>query len=346
MIYSKLWWIATVLMVFAASGCTYVQNSSSTSLVKIEQLIEQKRYGQAQAILSQIPETEPDYSVVVDLQKRARTQASAYEKLTLKEGKELERRREWHLAMQRYQLGLKNLLHSAKISAAQEALQNKIDTRVAEVEFDLLMARGEWLIRQLSYQTQLSRLLPEHWLAGFRQDGVKRDARHVAEELGSFGRRAMEQDNFSLADQIFQLSLQLHPDAEIEATRKALGTRKRQAVAKDEKDTRKGLSNSLQRAMTEERLGEASRLANQIEAQGKLNDQELEIIQKLGQIIHQQVNENIELGVAHYSQGNYLHAISAWQEVLALEPNNSEATAHIARAERVLKKLERLRQNN
>ena len=90
MICSKLWCNATVLMVFAASGCTYVPNSSSTSPVKIEQLVEQKRYGQAQAILSQIPETVPDYSVFLKLQKRARTQAAAYEKLTLKEGKELE----------------------------------------------------------------------------------------------------------------------------------------------------------------------------------------------------------------------------------------------------------------
>ena len=97
--------------------------------------------------------------------------------------------------------------------------------------------------------------------------------------------------------------------------------------------------------MTVERLCKASRIANQIEALGKLNDKEQEIIQKLGQIIRQQVNENMELGVAHYGQGEYLQAISAWRDVLVLEPSYSEATAHIARAERVLEKLKRLRQN-
>lgn len=334
-----------LFLVFTISSCAYLPINSATSVAKIEQLIEQRRFGQAQTLISEVPLNAPDYSVLIALQKNIEAQAAAYEKLTLEEAGKLEQQGQWYLAMELYQQGQKNLAGSARMKAAEQALQGKIDARVAALEFDLLMAKGEWLRQQLSYQSNLARLSPSQWLTGMKRGVIQRESKKVAEELNIFGHRAMDQGDFSLADSIFGLTLQLHPDPEIEAARTALGQKRRQAVVNNKRDTRRDLSISMEQALTEERLGEASRLAKQIKTLGKLSQNEQEVIQKLNLMIRQKVNANMELGVSHYGSGEYSRAIAAWQDVLDLEPDNSDATEHIARAERVLEKLQSLREN-
>ena len=249
---------------------------------------------------------------------------------------------EWYQAQLHYQQALKKLLESKKLQAAQDELQLKIDARVAALEIELLMARGEWLKQRLTVQTKLSPLLPRKSFAAWRHEAVKKEGKKVAAELGLVGKRAVQQGEFSLAAQSFDLALELHPDPVIEEARKALSNKKRRAIVKNKKDALKALSISLQEALNERRLGEASVIAIQLEKQGSPNEEEQRLIQQLNRDIRKQVIEELELGAGHYGRGQYTQAISAWSNVLALEPDNTEAAIRIRRAKRVVQKLRQL----
>jgi len=339
---SGIKWIVPFILVATGSGCTYLPVSPSTEAEKIAQLVEQQQYGQAQAILAQVPESAPDYDQLASLRKSIDKQAAAYQRKTLIAGKKLERQGEWYKAQLHYQQALNKLLEGKKLQAAQDELQLKIDARVATLEIELLMARGEWLKQRLTIQTKLSPLLPRKRFAAWRHEAVKKEGKKVAAELGLVGKRAVQQGEFSLAAQSFDLALELHPDPVIEEARKALSNRKQRAIVKNKKDALKALSISLQEALNERRLGEASVIAIQLEKQGSPNEEEQRLIQQLNRDIRKQVIEELELGAGHYGRGEYTQAISIWSNVLALEPDNTEAAIRITRAKRVVEKLRQL----
>ena len=335
-------WIA--LLVLLATGCTNLPGNLSTGPEKVAQLVEQQRYGQAQAVLSQVPETDPNYAELQTLRKSVDKQAAAYQRNTLEEGKKLEQRGDWYEAQQHYQRALNNLQESKKIKAAQDALQLKIDARVAALEIDLLMAKGEWLKQGLNIRTKISRLLPRKRFQSWRHGSVQKEAEQVAAELGVLGNRVVDQGDFSLAEQMYTLALELHPDPAIEEARKALRDKKRRAIVRNAQAEHKALLISLQEALSQDQLGKAAAIATRLEKRGTLTKEEQKLIQQLDRDIRTQVNKELELGTRHYSRSEYKEAVSAWNKVLTLEPDNTEAANRIERANRILEKLRQLSQ--
>jgi tetratricopeptide (TPR) repeat protein len=335
-------WIAPLILL--ATGCTNLPGNLSTGPEKVAQLLEQQRYGQAKAVLSQVPETDPKYAELQALRKSVDKQAAAYQRNTLEEGKKLERSGDWYEAQQHYQRALNNLHESEKIKAAQDGLQLKIDARVAALEIDLLMVKGEWLKQGLIIRTKISRLLPPNRIQSWRHGSVQKEAKQVAAELGDLGNRAVDQGDFSRAEQMYTLALALHNDPAIEEARKALRDKNRRAIVRNVQAEHKALSISLQKALSQDQLGKAAAIAARLEKQGTPTKEEQKLIQQLNRDIRTQVNKELELGTLHYSRSEYKEAVSAWNKVLTLEPDNTEAAIRIERANRILEKLRQLSQ--
>ena len=337
---SGIKWIAPLILV--VSGCTNISLSPSAEPEKLKQLAEQQKYGQALAIIASVPTSAPEHAELEKLRKSITKQATAYQRKTLQAGKNLEQQGEWYQAHQQYQQALDNLRESRKIQAALDKLQRKIDTRVASLETDLLMAKGVWIKQQLAIQAKLSPLISRKLLDPWRQGSVKKEAIQTSAELGLVGQHAIQQGDFSLAEKALDLSLQLNPDPEIKKTREALSKKKQRARVKSVQDKRKALSVSLERALKKGELKKASGIAARLKKQGTPNQKEQKLIQQLNRDIKTLVTKQLQLGADHYSRGEYPQAVSAWDNVLKLDPNNTEANTRIKRANRVLAKLRKL----
>jgi len=350
------------------SGCAYLTARSDGVAEKIDTLVEQQQYGRVQQILASVPASHPDYSHLSALPGEIEKLAETYQQQALIEGKRLEQQGQWLLARERYQQALRKLPDSEKLKAAQQALQLKQSAKEAALEFDLMMARGEWLKHNLVIQRELARITPSNWFREGRYEGVLREAKRLAEELGRHGARALEQGDLPRADRVSNLALQLYPGPAIEEIRQALvreqqalaqeqqaladqqrqsqeadQQRKQQAIVQSQKDVRQTIRASLQHALGQNSLSEALLIANQLEQLGELNTEEQQLMQQLARLVQQQVESDMNLGIEHYGQGDYQEAITLWRNVLALEPGNEQAADRIERAERILEKLQRLR---
>ena len=365
---SRIKLILVISLVIFTQGCAYMNARSSGMLEKVDSLVEQERYGQAQAILVNVPETHGDYSKVSALIAEIDRQTILYEQQVRDKGGELEKAGEWHRAKQYYQAALANVPESEKIKAAYQALSLKQGERVAALELELLMLQARWLKETISIQRELALITPGSWLKESRWKRDKEESKKIAELLILRAEEALEQGELQHAEKLLNIAWQLDSMPKIDELRVLLVKQQRvlaeqqqkimnermQSQAENERKQqqviiesrirmRKILNVSLNKALDNHELVKALDYVARLKLLGELDESEVLLAQRLTSLLNQQVKEYIEQGVEHYGLGQYKKAIAAWEEVLALDPNNEQALEHIGRAERILEKLQRLR---
>lgn len=343
-----------VLLIFVSlsAGCAYLDARSSDPLTKIDGLMKAQQYGYAREVIAKVPETHPDYPQVVSLRKELDQQAIAYEQSVLSDGKTLEQQGQWYQAQKRYRQALQRLPESEKLTAAAQMLELKQKSRVETLEVDLLLTQGEWLKQNLVIRNELALIASTNWLKESQRAELQKRSRKLAAELGRHGRIALEQGALARAEQLLSFAMQLHPSESIEEAQhelvkqqQAIADKQRQSIIQSRKFMRKKLVTSLQQAIEENQLSEASLFVTRIKLMGTLNEKEQQLVQQLASLVQKQVADDMTQGVELYGQGKYQQAIEVWRHVLTLEPDNAQAPAHIERAERILEKLQRLRED-
>jgi len=352
-----------VFFVVFVQGCAYLDARSSHLLEKIDLLIEQQRYEQAQMILSKVSTSHPDYSQVLVLIEDVDKKAQGYEQQALLEGNKLERAGTWFLAKQNYKEALKRLPSSEKLKSAFQSLQLKQGKRMAALELDLLIVQGEWLRERRLIEKELALVTSSNWFKEKQREDTHKASKKIAGALSEHGKLALEQGDLLRAERILGLAWQLDPNPAIEDALNSLtkkqdsmvtkqlrsqaedARRQRQAVVKSRQHMRKILIDSFRGALDSQQLSKAADLVTRLKLLGELDDNERQLVQQLERLIAQQVKEDIARGVEYYGLAQYEKAIASWKKVLELEPENEQALEHIARAERILEKLQRLRES-
>ncbi|VAW89856.1 hypothetical protein MNBD_GAMMA17-204 [hydrothermal vent metagenome] len=349
--------VCIILWVTFAQGCTYMDARSSHVLEKVDLLVEEERYARAQMVLSHVPESHADYSKVEALIAGIDKQAFVYEQQVLEEGGALEKAGEWYRAKQYYQTALNNIPDSEKINSAFQALHFKQGARVAELELDLLLLQAEWLKNTVRMQDELALITPGSWLKESRWKRDKERSKKVAESLAEQGEIALEQGDLSHAETLLNLAWQLNPAPMIGKIKQAVEEslqllmqlqaenkrRQQQIVIESRARMRAILNASLLKAIDNLKLINALDYVAKLKLLGDLNEREIALVQRLALLLDRQVKESIAQGVEHYGLGQYIEAINAWKKTLVLEPDNEQAIEHIGRAERILEKLQLLR---
>ncbi len=360
--------VCLILSVVFAQGCTYMNARSSHVLEKVDLLVEEDRYARAQVVLSHVPESHADYSKVAALIAGIDKQTIVYEQRVLEEGMALEKSGALYRAKQYYQAALKNVPDSEKINQAYQMLNFKLGTRVAELELDLLLLQAEWLKNTVRIQGELALITPGSWLQESRWERDKERSKKVAELLAERGKIALEQGDLTHAEKLLNLAWQLNPTPMIGELKQAveqglqLLVQQKQAIANEQlqfqaenerrqqqiviesrQRMRAILNSSLLKAIDNLELINALDYVARLKLLGDLNEREMALAQRLALLLDRQVKESIAQGVEHYGVGRYIEAMNAWRNALALDPENEQALEHIGRAERILEKLQRLR---
>lgn len=360
--------VVLMCIISTTAGCANLTARSSTVAEKIDQLVEQQRYGRALQILEKVADDHPDYARLQTVEDEIRKLAASLQQQAIVEGKRLEHQGKWLLARERYEQALKKIPDSKKLRTLQRALLLKQNARVAELEFTLMMARGAWLKDNLVVQQELDRIAPGNWFKDSRYEDALNEARHLARELTQHAAQALKRGDLKRADVVSDLAMALYANPKSEAvrkeliqqqqklamqkktqeerarrTQKAVQHRKQQAIVKSQKDVRQTLRASLQHALDQGQLSEAILIANQLRLQGKLDTEEQQLVQQLALLVNQQIESDMSRGIEHYGEGDYSAAIKRWRNVLELAPDNQQAAERIERATRILEKLQRLR---
>lgn len=335
-----------LLLLTALPGCAYLASFGSHLPETIERQIDAGEYGKVLDTLRWIKPDHPHYARLMRLRETARRKARQLEKGALHEAVRLERRGDWFGAEQRYVQALERYPQGEKLRQAHRAFLARRARYLHELELALLINRANWLIQNAPIRTEVVRVLPEDYRRYPALRDYDRQVRKTARGLDQCLREALAEKRIDLLETCLELRLKLDPQhldkSLIGAARKTLAAYRNRQRRK-ENDTSRKLIAELKQGYSHENLLRARRHLDRLAEQPATDPASRTLRRELAAQFRQGIEQGIAAGRERYSHGDVAGALTIWQPLAKIDPANEKLADHIARAVRVLEKLERLR---
>ena len=342
------------LILFALAGCSAPGLYWPGSTSEIDQLLEQQRYGTALSRLQEMSRRDPGNTDLLKLRHEAIYQAFRYEQQVIAEARTRQDEGDWKGALEAIDAALVRYPESTPLLQARAELKAEQEHRLAELDTDLMLARGSWLLQQRGVLEKRRTLAGANWTDGWKLADIDQELARLHPALIAQGQRALKEGKVTIAERSFTLAQQIQPDPAASKGLNALRlSREKQQSASRERQhkaqviqVRRQFENYLttaRKALTNndlvaarDALAAAQAIDSQDPALAKL-DAEFQLNKQT------RVEHLLNEGNSLYRRGLFRQARDLWQEVVILDPSNTLAQARLDRADRVIEKLERLR---
>lgn len=332
-------------LLLLASGCAYLTSFSSDLPARVEQLIQQKEYGKAQDILAYVKPEHPEYRKLQQQKRKLSALIRAYEEEVVKSSRRLVQQGEWYAAQRKLEEARARLPGSPVLQKAWREFLAQRDSYLEKLELSLLLNRANWLIRNAPVQKEMMRVLPTE----FQRYPELRDYAAQVEATGSklveCVRQSLRDKDYETADQCLGLAEKIGAH---NIDRKTLA-RAHRTLAGVEKSRLRKLNRQTRALIAALKQGYShdilrrSRTHLDLLRRKQSRDQEfVKLRQELERRFRKGIDRKIAAGRRLYSNGKIKEALSIWTALLEIDPGNEKLQAHISRARRVLRKLERL----
>lgn len=352
--------IILLAMALLSSGCAHYYAQRPDIVERVEGWIAEQEYQHALDTMRLVEPDHPDYARVEAKRRAVRSLIQAFEQGIIMQARNEAAREEWQKAYTTYERGLDRLPRSEAIRAARAQFITRRDARIDALRAQTVYNEARTLLRNVPLHAELLKTSPADRRARIEQRRIEQRAHQLAGDLLHFAEQAVARGEFGPAGDYLSLAGQLSSDPEL--VRGIESTAKARSIGLGEQEKRAKLARERQRAReAEQREAQLARLVNEyqeavaaddlVAARGRLTSalalkpEDPELLQRqaaLSADIDRRVQQGIEHGRQLYSQGKVQEALSIWGGLVELAPDDSSLQAHIARAERVLSKLERL----
>lgn len=360
---------ALLLVLILLSACTMIPSAPSDEnlIASAEALAAQQKFGQALTVLADVTLAHPQYARIAAKRREIAQEAVAFESDIVNKASTLVSNGQWSAAGQVYVTALATYPQSDTLQRAYTHFKAQRDKRVTNLQRNLLLREGEWLAHDLPLREELMRAAePEH-----SEDELiasKRErAGQLAAQLRVIGLEAMNERDFELAERSLSVADQLQPSPEIQRAlaslrrmqaqleeqarvsrmrEKAYLEEKRKAVLSRRVEERRQrgqvILGEYNEAYKRGDLLEAKRLTEELALLESYHSELPRMQEQVQTAIDVHVEKGLEQGRQLYARGRIEEAIKEWQGLLRYDPDNTELKDNIARAQRVLDKLQQL----
>lgn len=342
------------------TGCVLI-TSYSKGEDKIQQWVKEKQYGNALKALNNIDPKDPDYLKAADKRKQVEALAAAYEHDVRQHNNRLLQKGKWAEALDSYDEAMDRLPDSVVLKDGLAQLHRDQARELERLELERLLAHGNWLNHTLPTYRDIARVNPRSTSAQNRLQAKQREAEEVADELALHGNRALANNQLRRAEELLGLAAELSNTPAIRESLKKLKQQKsaaaRDARLRQQARQRREHAAELKHRHTIDALLKEYKTAfkNKKYEKARLHLQDLAdanmetsryraLQQQLNSAIDQEASRLFDIGVDAYSRGQFESAATQWRRVLALQPDNKQAQENLQRAERVLSKIQQLKE--
>jgi tetratricopeptide (TPR) repeat protein len=360
---------ALVLFLIALSACTIAPTvpSDGDLIASAEALAAQQKFGQALAVLANVTLAHPQYARIAAKRREIAQEAVAFETDVVNEAHALVSSGEWSAAGQVYVTALATYPQSDALQSAYARFKTQRDKRVTNLQRNLVLREGEWLAHDIPLREELIRAAePER--AQEQLIASKRErAGQLAAQLHVIGLEAMNERDFELAERSLSVADELKPSPEIQRALASLGRmqaqldeqaragrmrekayleEKRKAVlsrrVEERRQRTQAILSEYNEAYKRGDLLEAKRLTEELSLLESYHPELPKLQEQVQTAIDVHVKKGLDQGRQLYARGRIEEAIKEWQGLLRYDPDNAELKDNIARAQRVLDKLQQL----
>lgn len=338
-----------IVLLTQLAGCAYLASVSGNLEQHVDDWVAEQKYGLALDALSYVKPDAPDYRRLQAKRQAIELKAHTYEQNMVAKANRQAAEGKWEGALQTIETAQANLPDSEYLSNGKQKLLKLQTSRLDELDVDLLVARGDSLLRLLPVYANVAKVDSRNSRATQRLTTAKHEASEIAAELTRRGTLALDQKDLPLARRTLPLALKLDPTTATKQGNQRLlllmGPTPAKDVSKRNRDDE--VNELLQRytqAVKERNWPEAQRLLALLELQPSPPPELPQLRSDLNDDVADAVHRYIEHGSVLYSRGKYEEALVVWRRAEVIDPDNERVRAHIARAERVLEKLHSLQE--
>jgi tetratricopeptide (TPR) repeat protein len=360
-------WITVVLLL---AGCAGVANliHGKPSVEEVESLRERGEYGRALGELDRLRRAAPDSVLWGEMEARIRSEGEAFVRDRIVAAETHRQEGDWRGAAGALSEVERRYPSSDSLAVAREDFESRRSASGLKVEKRLALARARGLLAELPHLEELSRLRFEDRALARRLADTRDELQDLHKVLMATAEESLESGETEVAEECLTAAARINPSrvvvAALEQLRRpepavtpapiprpepqpvpartdpALQARQRllqqqEAAARSLEAARDALTrNDLMLARSH--LERAAR--NAPDSEGVLA-----LRQEIEQRVSIQVRRLDEAGRRDYVEGHYEAAAESWKQALELEPENEGLKQQLARVERVLENLKRLR---
>ncbi len=344
---TRLLWLLVPLLL--QTGCT-VFTSYQQGEAQIDNWIKEKQYGSALSALGNVDPTDPDYNTAARKRKQVEALAATYEHEVRQKNERLLDAGKWAEALDGYDYALDRLPDSAVLKDGLAQLHQEQARELERLELKRLYGYGNWLKEVLPVFDDLVRVNPRSSETRARQQKMRREADKLAEELTHYGNRALANNQLETAEKLLKLAADL---SDTPAIKESLKNLKQQKIATKEQQRvlelkRKRVTDSLleqfEQSFAKRDFSRCKEQLSALSSAGLDSARYKQLQKKLQQAIDREASRLMREGVNAYSRGQFEQATKSWKQVLELQPDNKQALESLQRAEKVLGRLDELRQ--
>jgi len=337
--------VSLILFQLLLGGCAYISSYSTDLPDKIDTLIQQQEYGEALQLLEYARPSHADYKRLMQQKKRIETLITKYERQIIQKADKLTRQGQWYPAEQTYEQAIKKVPQSKNLRKAQQAFLIKRDNYLKQLELSLLLNRANWLIKNAPTQKEIVRVLPDDYQRYEELRDYPDKVDEAADQLVGCVQSALDAGDYNLAETCLKLAERIGSEnvdkKQLAVAKKKLAQAEKTEVRK-QNDITRALIAELKQGYSQDNLRRARHQLNVLEKQNSRNKTSIKLRKELNKRYRQGIDQKIAAGRKLYSNGKIQEALDVWNSLLEINPDNQKLQGHIDRAERVLKKLQRL----
>lgn len=350
-------WLPLLLL---QSGCAMLASYDKME-PQIDQWVESKQYDRALDALGSVDAKDPQYLQASEKRRKVEALAANYEQEIRRQTRSDLDKGKWAEALDTYDEALDRLPQSAVLKDGLAQLHQEQDEELERLELERLLAHGQWLKETLPTYQAIARVDPRSRNARQRLERKQQEAEEIASELALYGNKALANSHLETADKTLSLAADLsetpaigeslkklrQQQAKVQAKARAerAKRRQRQHAAEQARERRvAGLLKAYRKAYQQKDYTRARKELASLRRADSGNAEWNRLADELEQATDQEAQRLFDLGVSAYSHGQFERAATQWRKALQLKPDHKPSQENLERAERVLEKLQELKQ--
>jgi len=335
--------ITLLLVITHMTGCSNYYASQGDFNERINTWLNENNFLKIDESISRLSKDHPDYKIIISKKTTIKNRKQIFIKATLNKANNLQRADKWQEALDVFNNALNKTGKNKKIEKARKELLTERDTQVNELRKNMLLRRARALTQYKPIYKKLEKLIPNDYSAQYDINKYKKEKEETIAKLNNCGKTAIKIKNSSLAEECYSLSNKLKRSKKILTL---LNNMKNKRKKSEDKRKESELITLYQEAYDSGDFPKARLYLSNLISLKPGQKKTLELKAQLDRDINSRVEKGITRGKRLYSQGKISAALALWQNLLAYDPKNEELTSLIIRADKVSKKIKKLKKSS
>lgn len=321
-------------------ACTFIKPTPQSLSADIDLWLNSNQYDKIDYALNKPYTTNPEFKETLKRKASIIQKRNRYIENSSKTAQKFKSNFKWQKALDTYNTALNNVEGQPRLIKERNELIKQRDAHITNLRKDLLMNRANALISYKKTYSTLNKLVPDDSNAQHDISRYEDEKEHLANQLQRCGEQAIKKNQYTLARDCYLLSNKLMPSDKklsfVDSLEKQLKTQANEKRFKE-------LLSAYDDAYDKKIYGKARAPLQTIIAIDPKHSKANELLKSLNLEIDEQLEKLITKGEELYSEKKITEALNTWKQAKKLAPENKELTQLIIRAEKVNKKLQRLK---